>query len=155
MAAAGQLRLEVFGGIHRGIDRPLDLLLNRLQSCENLIEFNLTDHHQVYIALRGFFPLGQRTVHERQLNPIRQGFERRAQQLKYSHGLCDQRLQFREDRTFLVGSIEDLVADAFGNQQSKIGEHGQFGSDRSRPYPDGGCYLTEIIGLVRVPKEES
>jgi hypothetical protein len=48
-----------------------------------------------------------------------------------------------------------LIADAFGNQQSKIGEQGQFGSDRSGPYPDGGCYLAEIIGLVRVPKQES
>src|SRR5689334_3427291 len=120
MIATCQFRSELFKGIDGGIDRPLNLLLNLLQTGENFFEFHLPHYHQVDVALCRLLTPCERPVHEGELDPVRQRLQRGAKKLEYANRFCQERLQFREDGALLVGVVKEPLADTMGNQQSEI-----------------------------------
>ena len=110
MMPFGKLTTELRRRIDRGIDLAGDGFVCRLEGLDHVTERDITDDHNIHVALGGLPGGGQRTIQEGHGDPLREGNQMLAEYRAHADGLEQQALEFFEDGAIPINPEVDLVA---------------------------------------------
>jgi hypothetical protein len=148
MPAGLQRALELHKIVNPGVYRPVQSLFHRCERIRNLGKLELPEDKDIDVAGLLQPAFGQGTVDSGVTDPVDQGRQSGAKQIRRAHGLLEQGAEGIENRRPAIGLVEDLPATTVGLYQSDAFQTSKLSLRRSCACASEACELPEVEGLI-------